>query len=583
MKSVISLATTLFATFSLAAVCVEKTTVVPQGWKKLDNAVDPNSPIQFSIALRQPEMHKLHKSILDFLPLKVHVSLDEINVLRTPSTSDVDDVLDWLKKNGVTTTETNYDWINVRTTVQTAEKLLQTKLSNYAYEDMEPVLRTTEYNLPDDLDGAISFVHPLANFMSPYHQIAAYERTPPTFAKNDDNVDCHKTITPKCIRDLYNIDYRGGVNGRSNIRLAIAGFLEQYANYADYDMFAQKYIPDIAKTGYNFSTELVNGGTNSQVRNESGIEAALDIDYGMAIGYPSQVTFFATGGRGVTLDDNGKEAPASSSTNEPFVDLLQHFLSMPDDKLPHVLSLSYADDEISVPKPYAERVCSMMGMLTSRGMTILGGSGDGGASGAQGSTCMTNDGTNKRITMPTFPASCPWVTSVGATQSDNGPLTGAKLSGGGFSRLFAQPSWQKQDVAAYVKQLNGRLDGYYMPDKRAMPDISVVGTLFSVAQNNRFTLVNGTSASTPLMASMIALVNDARAAQGKKSIGFLNPLLYSSSVKSVLEDVTHGESYSCVYNGEQPGGWPATKGWDAMTGLGVPSDFSKFLEALKRM
>lgn len=579
MISPIGLATTLLASLSAAAIIVEKTAELPQGWTKLQDAVNPDSTVQFAIAMRQPEIHKLQSTIFDILPLTSHLSLAAANLLRTPDDDEVSQVMQWLRDGGIEDAQQKNDWINVKTTVRLAESLLQTKLSKYAFGDMAPVLRTTQYHVPDELEKAVSFIHPLTNFMTPEHTVGSYKELPPSTFEKRQGRPCSQELTPKCIRDRYKVNYKAP-GGKSDIRFAIAGFLEQYANYADYDQFAHQLIPEIAATGYNFSVELVHGGQNLQDRQKSGIEASLDIQYGMALAYPSKVTFFATSGRSDQLDEDGKNISTNVATNEPFLELLQHFLDMPDNKIPHVLSLSYADDEVSVPEPYAQRVCNMMGMLTCRGMSIFAGTGDGGAMGAQKSTCKTSDGKHKNITMPTFPASCPWVTSVGATTNQDGPPTGAGLSGGGFSRYFKVPDWQKQDTNAYIKQLNGHLKGYYEDGMRGMPDIAAVGTSFVVTTAGKPGLIDGTSASTPVIASLIALVNDARARKGKKSIGWLNPILYSQKVKSLLQDVTIGESKSCNFDGLMPGGWPAKPGWDAMTGLGIPSDFGKLLSAL---
>ena len=44
-----------------------------------------------------------------------------------------------------------------------------------------------------------------------------------------------------------------------------------------------------------------------------------------------------------------------------------------------------------------------------------------------------------------------------------------------------------------------------------------------LAFDGTFRFVFGTSASTPVVASIITLINDARMAAGKKSVGFINP------------------------------------------------------------
>lgn len=86
--------------------------------------------------------------------------------------------------------------------------------------------------------------------------------------------------------------------------------------------------------------------------------------------------------------------------------------------------------------------------------------------------------------------------------------------------------------------------------------------------------VDGTSASTPVIAAMIALINDARIKIGMSPMGFLNPWLYATAAKfpSAFVDITQGDN-NCTANAQIccPFGLPATPGWDASTGLGTPN------------
>ena len=50
-----------------------------------------------------------------------------------------------------------------------------------------------------------------------------------------------------------------------------------------------------------------------------------------------------------------------------------------------------------------------------------------------------------------------------------------------------------------------------------------------LAVDGEFSSVFGTSASTPVVASIITLINDARITAGKGSVGFLNPAVCFSS------------------------------------------------------
>jgi tripeptidyl-peptidase-1 len=61
------------------------------------------------------------------------------------------------------------------------------------------------------------------------------------------------------------------------------------------------------------------------------------------------------------------------------------------------------------------------------------------------------------------------------------------------------------------------------------------------------------------------MVNDARIAQGKPTIGFINPTIYSANFVPGFKDVTNGTNPGCGTLG-----FNATKGWDPVTGLGTP-------------
>ncbi len=79
--------------------------------------------------------------------------------------------------------------------------------------------------------------------------------------------------------------------------------------------------------------------------------------------------------------------------------------------------------------------------------------------------------------------------------------------------------------------------------------------------------MGGTSCSSPIFTSVIALLNDELAQAGKPPLGFLNPFLYSTGA-SALNDITTGDNPGCGTNG-----FPATTGWD-------PVRFGRFLPFL---
>lgn len=76
-------------------------------------------------------------------------------------------------------------------------------------------------------------------------------------------------------------------------------------------------------------------------------------------------------------------------------------------------------------------------------------------------------------------------------------------------------------------------------------------------------LVDGTSASAPTFAAVVALVNDALIAAGEPPLGFPNPLVYSRGFE-VFTDITTGSNAGC-----NTSGFPSGKGWDAASGFGT--------------
>ena len=147
------------------------------------------------------------------------------------------------------------------------------------------------------------------------------------------------------------------------------------------------------------------------------------------------------------------------------------------------------------------------------------------------------------------------LTSVGSTQG-NTPETAAQFSSGGFSNVFARPDYQTTAVQTYLSALGSTNAGLFNTTGRAYPDVSTQGVNFAVNIAGTFEAVSGTSASSPTFASVVALLNDQRLNAGKKPLGFLNPLLYSSAA-AAFNDITSGNNPGCNTTG-----FPALTGWD---------------------
>jgi len=188
-----------------------------------------------------------------------------------------------------------------------------------------------------------------------------------------------------------------------------------------------------------------------------------------------------------------------------------------------------------------------------------------------------------------YPASDPWVLSVGGTTignvsgstfdeyiwNDPNPTDTAHwgTTGGGVSDYFALPSYQT--TAGVPRSIN---DNTHVG--RGVPDVAANASLHSgytgiTVGGSSFT-GNGTSASAPLWAGLIARIN---AALGV-NVGFVNPALYVIG-SSGFHDLTGSAGPADNRNGGVSG-YPARVGWDACTGWGSPNG-TALLDELKAL
>ena len=219
--------------------------------------------------------------------------------------------------------------------------------------------------------------------------------------------------------------------------------------------------------------------------------------------------------------------------------------------------------------------------LSARGVTIMASSGDNGAAGSS-TRCNSNSGsiisdwTGASWTgtgyFPSFPASSPYVTAVGATmggESGNADIAcqsqlGAVITtGGGFSTYYPTPDWQKSAVDAYFAGLtSGQTPtSGYNRNGRGYPDISFTGVNYQVVVQTEVLGLYGTSASAPLFGAMISLLNAARASSNLAPVGFINPTLYAYGMPNTFggngttnfnpfNDITSGDT-KCMAQGQQ--------------------------------
>lgn len=197
------------------------------------------------------------------------------------------------------------------------------------------------------------------------------------------------------------------------------------------------------------------------------------------------------------------------------------------------------------------------------GITVCVSTGDDGAE------AQIQDG----LAHVNFPASSPYVLAVGGTTLhvaknaagkvqkteiawNDGPDSG---SGGGVSSATPTPAWQAGIVPRSINP--GHFAGRAIPDVAANADPN---TGYYMLSGGQFGIVGGTSASSPLWASLIARIN---ALNGART-GNFNALLYTKfGPANTLTDITVGNNDT---DGLLGGNYPAGPGWDACTGWGTP-------------
>ncbi len=223
---------------------------------------------------------------------------------------------------------------------------------------------------------------------------------------------------------------------------------------------------------------------------------------------------------------------------------------------PGIISISWGAAESQWTQQSLDAYNQAFKEAAGLGITICVAAGDTGS----------NDGVSDGKAHVDFPASSPYVLACGGTKltvDQAGKITSEVVwhesndsaTGGGVSDVFALPDYQAK--AKVPVSVNNKKAGRGLPDVAAVADPA---TGYNVLVDGQEMVIGGTSAVAPLMAGLIALINE----KLKKQVGFIHPRLYAKP--SVCRDITEGNNITVTGNK----GYKAAKGWDACTGNGVP-------------
>ena len=436
------------------------------------------------------------------------------------------------------------------------------------------------------------------------------------------------TITPEYAKAAY-----GGANGTASGLGMSALFVGTY-NFMSQDNLDEANeafgLPSPEVVIYpgpygpgNYPNQLISGASLSpsdciDQLGESDLDVQMLSQYGPGadVGFIPSMTGLDPGigteSDGSSLASNEAFNPCGSIENYIFV-LQSNQDASPPKPLPKVLSLSW--DALEAAR-FQARIDSQsasdddgayceesLAKMVSMGVQLLVSSGDDG--GTSPYSCNVVGAVGTSVLTPQYPASSPYVTSVGAIMDVRmaegedpvmaacmAPSGGLITSGGGFSVLYDRPEWQEEAVSEYLdrdhsgyKYYPGQGQTGFAPTGRGYPDVSFYGYNIPVITCDEISGFAGTSASAPmfggLLLQLIARLEESGVCGGR-DITFvqLNRFLYKAAKthSAAFIDIVHGNiawSSSTVNCGL---GYEATEGWDPASGLGTVN-WPEFVQA----
>lgn len=335
----------------------------------------------------------------------------------------------------------------------------------------------------------------------------------------------------------------------------------------------------------NTTGQPPNSGTGLETHNLWALEVALDVEWAHSVAPMANILLVTT----PTAETLGVQGFPDFFKAENFV-IANHMAD--------VISESFASAEEAFASPQSLLTLrSALKAAQAQGVTMFASSGDGGTA----NSLKTPVKSPTTIPFPTveWPASDPLVTGVGGTylctnantgvgvdnvsppvncQNQSNREVGWIASGGGFSHVFARPAFQDTlpagstaipatqrgvpDVSSQASSRTGVLVYITNPGYTGI----VCGTTFC---SKGWYVVGGTSASSPEWAAMTAIADQINGGP----LGYINPALYAigsnpARYAADFYDVTTGNNGAAA---PAIPGYPATTGWDPVTGLGTPN------------
>jgi kumamolisin len=442
--------------------------------------------------------------------------------------SDADKVEAFAHEHLLSTVEVNLARRSVILTGKLAdfETAFGIKFKSYTnYRGFSP-----EVQIPAELKDIVVGVFGLDNkpIARPMFQIAKKN------GKIVSHAEAPDSFTPDQLAKIYG--FPQGVTGSGEC----IGIIELGGGFRTIDI--TNYFKSLNISKPNVKAIAVDGGKNSPTTSDGADgEVMLDIEVAGAVASGANIAVYFT-----------------PNTDQGFLDAITTAIHDTTNK-PSVISISWGSAEVNWTQQAMDNFNEAFQTAASLGVSICIAAGDSGSS----------DGETDGKVHVDFPASSPYALSCGGTSLKvNGTTivsevvwhdSNTSASGGGVSSYFPLPDYQ--DNANVPLELDTQFKGRGVPDVAADADPD---TGYKVLVDGQQMVIGGTSAVAPLMAGLIALLNE----QNKKPSGFIHPQIYSTP--GLCRDIVSGDNKTTSAGT----GYSAGPGWDACSGLGVLSNLT---------
>jgi kumamolisin len=478
-----------------------------------------------------------------------YLTREEYEGKHGASAKDLEQVASFAKQNGLSVVESSAARRSVvlSGTVEAFNKAFGVELQRYDHPNGAFRARTGEIYVPPELGGVVEGVFGLSDYPFARPHIAKFEASPGATSP------APTTFTPPDLAKLYN--FPTGATGQNQC----IGIIELGGGYRTTDL--KSYFKRLKMSPPNVQSVSVDHGHNHPTGSPNGPdgEVMLDIEVAAGVAPAAKIVVYT--------------AP---NTLQGFLDALT--TAVHDKKnSPSVISISWGGPETSAEANFLQQFDQALQGAAALGVTVCCSAGDDGAAD------MRSSGWDGKAHVD-FPASSPYVLACGGTrmEASNGQIVRETVwnqktvvqdsfgsTGGGVSDFFPLASWQQDAGVPKSVNTGGRIG-------RGVPDVAGVAdpaTGYDIQVDGNYVQgFGGTSAVAPLWAGLVALMNESL----RKSVGYLNPLLYSAPISGAFHDVTDGDNKVGAGNI----GYSAGPGWDACTGLGSP-DGQRLLNALR--